>query len=105
MIHLASASSLSWYWLWHPLEGPGYQFWSGIGSDIGEITLLALAISWWRHINCASPHCWRLGKHPTADGLHKLCRKHHPDLPDHPLSLPEIHERHEAAKPSEEPPA
>src|ERR1017187_525388 len=32
--------------LLHPLEGFGYQFWSGIGSDAGEITLVGIALAW-----------------------------------------------------------
>jgi hypothetical protein len=98
MIHLASATSLSWYWLWHPLSGPGYQWWSGLGSDLGQVTLIGLLIGAWRQVNCASSWCFRLGKHATADGHHKLCRRHHPDLPNHRLSLSEIHERHHQAQ-------
>lgn len=99
MLHIASQTSLSWYWLWHPLSGPGYQFWSGLGSDLSEITLLGLALGAWRHVNCHAPWCFRLGKHPTADGQHKLCRRHHPDLPDRAPSLATIQARHRAAKP------
>jgi hypothetical protein len=99
MLHVASTTALTWYWLWHPLQGPGYQFWSGIASDIGEVTLIGGGIALYRKHNCGAPRCWRIGKHPTADGLHELCAKHHPDLPDHGrLSLKEIVERHHAAK-------
>lgn len=98
MIHAASTTALSWYWLWHPLAGPGYQFWSGIASDLGEVTLIAGALALLKHLNCDSPRCWRYGPHRTADGQHKLCRHHHPDLPSHKLSLAEIHARHHAAK-------
>lgn len=95
---VASSTALTFYWLWHPLIGPGYQFWSGIGSDIGQITLVGGLIAMYRKHNCGAPRCLRIGKHPTADGLHHLCRRHHPDLPDHRLSLAEIHQRHHAAK-------
>jgi hypothetical protein len=81
-------------WLFHPLFGKGYQFWSGAGSDISELTLLGIALGAWKHVNCAVPWCVRFGRHPTADGLHKLCRRHHPDLPSRRLSLDEIHARH-----------
>lgn len=97
MLHVASQTALSWYWLWHPLFGPGYQFYSGIASDVSELTLLGVALGAWRHVNCQAPWCFRIGHHRTADGHHKLCRRHHPDLPDHKLSLREIHERHEDA--------
>lgn len=94
MIHVAG---LTFYWLWHPLSGIGYQFWSGIGSDFGQLTLITgLAAVYWQH-TCHVGRCWRFGRHLTADGQHKLCRKHHPDLPNHRLSLAEIHERHHNA--------
>jgi hypothetical protein len=99
MLHLiASSTSLTWYWLWHPLQSVGYQFWSGLGSDISEITIIAGALAILKHLNCDSPRCFRYGPHRTADGHHKLCRHHHPDLPKHRLSLPEIQARHHAAK-------
>lgn len=30
------------------INGPIYAFWSGIGSDIGEITILGFVINWYR---------------------------------------------------------
>lgn len=102
MTHLASMTSLSLYWLWHPLSGPGYQFWSGIGSDVSEIAIIGGAIAVFRRWNCAAPGCLRHGRHPTADGQHCLCRKHHPDLPNKRLTLVEIHNRHYAAQHKEE---
>lgn len=95
-----------WHWLsqafstyvLHVQRSNGYQWWSGMGANFGEVTVIGLGITAWRHINCAAPRCPRRGTHPTADGQHKLCRKHHPDLPDRKLSLAEIHRRHHAAK-------
>jgi hypothetical protein len=86
-----------WSYVLHPLHGNAYQWWSGPGSDLGEVTLIGLLIAAYRHINCEAPRCPRRGPYKTADG-HKLCRKHHPDLPDHRLSLREIHFRHHKAK-------
>ena len=83
----------------HPLHGNGYQWHSGAGSDLGELTLIGTFVALWRHINCESPRCLRRGPYKTADGLHHLCRKHHPDLPNRKLSLAEIHARHQAATP------
>lgn len=82
----------------HPEHGNGYQLWSGAGSDLGEITMIGLAVAAFKHWNCEAPRCLRHGKHPTADGQHHLCRKHHPDLPNRRLSLAEIHLRHARAK-------
>lgn len=59
-----------------------YNFWSGIGSDIGEATLIGAIVAMARHKACHVRGCWRLGKHPVADGLYKVCAKHHPDVAD-----------------------
>lgn len=79
-------------------SGPYYGFLSGAGSDIGEVTLIGAVIGTYKHNNCASPHCFRLGRHPTADGLHRLCRHHHPDLMGKKRTLAEIHAAHWKAK-------
>ena len=107
-------------WLWHPLGNcPGtyaehirclsYNAWSGSFSDLGEITLVASALSLlilvWHHLNCGAPGCYRIGKHHYTDKdgkRHSLCHVH--DIDDHPKgphwwsrrrghSLEAIHER------------
>lgn len=77
-------------WLW--LSQRGYALTSSIG--IGWV--IVLGNLWW-HTRCDSPRCMRKGRHKTADGHHKLCRPHHPDLPNRKPSLNEIHLRHHAA--------
>jgi hypothetical protein len=67
-------------WLFTPLYGNGYQFWSGIGSDIGEITLISAAITWYFHNQCHVEGCRKIGKHPFKQ--YKLCSKHHPSTPE-----------------------
>lgn len=74
----------SWYWLAHPLEGAGYQFWSGIGSDFGELTIATAVLAglgtFWHKHNCHEHGCLRLSWHPDADG-HPVCKVHHEDHP------------------------
>lgn len=70
----------SWHALTHPLEGFGYQFWSGIGSDFGELTLLTALVVFLYHRNCHEHGCWRLSWHPDADG-HPACKRHHVEHP------------------------
>ena len=94
----ATVSSMVHTYLLHPLTGSGYQWWSGAGSDLGEITILGALLVGLRKVNCQSPRCWRIGHHRTADGLHHLCAVHHPDLPGRRLSLAEIHLRHRTAR-------
>lgn len=71
------------HWLFHPLFGKGYQFWSGIGSDAGEATILTgmvgFAVRDYRRRNCHYKGCWRLSWHPNPETGHPECKKHHPD--------------------------
>jgi hypothetical protein len=66
-----------------PLHGSGYQFWSGFGSDLGELSILVAlcGILWatWRRHNCHVRGCPRIIWKPH--GEHELCRKHHPHSP------------------------
>jgi len=69
----------------HGGPDPYYNFWSGIGSDIGEATLIsAVGIGVYtgiRKVNCHTKGCWRIGRH-TLDGTpYILCRHHHPEVP------------------------
>lgn len=62
--------------------GPQYGFWSGAGSDFGEVALLGGLWQLGHQSNCHEPRCWRLGLHHyDMDGqLVKLCKKHHPAI-------------------------
>ena len=61
-------------------SGTGYLFWSGIGSDLGELAIVGGLYGIYRKSNCEVHGCWRLGRHATAAGQH-VCRRHHPDGP------------------------
>lgn len=82
MIHLASQTALSWYWLWHPLEGPGYQFWSGIASDLGEVTLVGAVVALAKHHNCHHKGCLLPGHRHPVHGW-PACKKHWHEQPEH----------------------
>lgn len=95
MIHLASSTSLTWYWFWHPLQGVGYQFWSGIASDVGELTIVSgLAAVYWSH-TCHVGRCLRFGRHRLAGGKYAVCRHHLPGAPEK-LTVAHIHAEHAA---------
>lgn len=71
-------------WLLHytgsdNVSGPWYGFWSGFGSDLGEITLLGAILAAARHKNCTVKGCWRLG-HPDPEHGHPICKTHQPKL-------------------------
>jgi hypothetical protein len=80
---LAFAHDFSHY-IFEPLWGWGYQFWSGIGSDLGELVLITgLGTFFWRvkkktecHVE-APKNCHRFG-YPVPGTGHRACRKHHP---------------------------
>jgi hypothetical protein len=69
--------------------GPYYGFWSGFGSDLGEITLIGVILgalgTWYRRNNCHIDRCRRLS-HRQVSGLDEhgqpvtfhVCRRHHP---------------------------
>jgi hypothetical protein len=65
------------------LAGPYYGFWSGIGSDIAEFSLVGAAFTGvyqlTRKFNCHQRRCWRVGTHEAAGGQFLLCARHHPD--------------------------
>lgn len=78
-------------WLLHLLDefgitnmnGRWYAFWSGFGSDVGELALLGTMVAFWRKHTChvESPRfCWRWGAHPVEGTPYKTCAKHHPEI-------------------------
>lgn len=62
--------------------GPYYGFWSGFGSDLGELTIFAAVIGIYKKHNCHERGCWRLAKFDVTGTPYKVCRKHHPTIPD-----------------------
>lgn len=86
--------------MWHSIleffgivgeSGKGYAFWSGLGSDLGELGILAGLVTLVRQKNCHVHHCWRLGRHQVAGTPYTVCRRHHPD--DH-LTHADVLEAH-----------
>ena len=61
-------------------SGPYYGFFSGFGSDLGELAILGGVVQLFRHRNCHVKGCWRLGK-PVGDSAFLACHKHHPNHP------------------------
>jgi hypothetical protein len=57
--------------------GRWYLFWSGIGANLGELSVLAGIVSLYRKHTCHLDRCWRIGKYRHGEWL--LCRRHHPE--------------------------
>lgn len=71
-------------WLLHVLgvddvSGRWYGFWSGAGSDLGELAIIGGLASVARKHNCHVRRCWRVGRHPVEGTGYVVCRRHHPD--------------------------
>ena len=68
---------LHWLWVHTGIQGSGpwYGFWSGFGSDIGEVTIFGGILGMYYKHNCHQARCFRVGKH-TVDGT-PWCNKHH----------------------------
>lgn len=100
MIHpdlLHHALNLVFNWFGISGTGSHYGFWSGAGSDLGEVTLLAAVIAGYRKINCHTKGCLRIGRHelPVHDHLVvKLCAKCHPHHEGRAMTKHHIHRLH-----------
>jgi hypothetical protein len=84
MLHLLVLHGDAPLELLHPFRYWGYQFWSGIGSDLAEVTLITgaaiAAYRWKRNTEChveAPKNCHRFGR-PVPGTGHRACRLHHP---------------------------
>ena len=68
--------------------GPYYGFFSGSGSDLGEVAIIGgiatLVAGLWHKFNCHNEGCPRIGLHAVAGGTYVVCRKHHRAITGHP---------------------
>lgn len=88
--------------LLHPLRYWGYEFWSGLGSDFGELTLvvsaitgLVLAIRFYRtHLTCHVTTCNRPATHHVVGTPYRTCAPHHPTVPDGEITAEHIAQAH-----------
>lgn len=77
LLHISGISDTSGRW---------FAWWSGPGSDIGELAIIATVIATYRKFNCHIKRCWRLARHEyDLDGVkYHLCHKHHPATDERP---------------------
>jgi hypothetical protein len=59
--------------------GGWYNFWSGLGADIGGLTILGGAIGVYRKHNCHVHGCWRIAKQQVVGTSWVVCHHHHPE--------------------------
>ena len=71
-----------------------YSWWSGAGSDLGELTLVGMLIGMYKvKLNCHEPGCPWPGSHTVTsdDGaVVRLCHKHHPGVAGNKLTHADI---------------
>ena len=71
-------------------NGSHYLFWSGAGSDLAYLSVLATAAVYYRKENCKYRWCPFLGHYeftnPDTGVTRKLCAIHHPDVHHKTLS-------------------
>lgn len=72
--------------------GPYYGFWSGFGSDIGEVVLIGAIYAGLRKVNCHVKGCFRIGHYEVKGTPYKVCRKHHPSVPSEGATETMIHD-------------
>ena len=82
----------------------GYGFFSGIGSDLGEVALIVAIIAVYRKHNCHAQGCWRISRHPVEGTPWVVCRKHHPVINKAPTAA-QIAEDHRQAQQRAQSPA
>jgi hypothetical protein len=75
-----------------------YQFWSGFGSDIGEVAIIGGLVGIFRQHTCHTKHCYRIAKHPVEGTPYKVCRKCHPTIGNKAPTRAEIHSAHREAQ-------
>lgn len=71
-------------WIFLPLHGDGYQFWSGIaGSFVTSGGVYALFLTHLKRHNCHVKGCWRFGHLHPEHGW-PACRRHYDEDLDTP---------------------
>jgi hypothetical protein len=84
-------------------SGRVYLWWSGVGSDLGEVAIVGALVAHVRRHTCHVDHprfCWRPATHPVAGTPYRTCKKHHPAVPER-VSADHIADAHaEGASPA-----
>jgi hypothetical protein len=78
------------------LAGYGYGFFSGIGSDLGEVALIGAIIAVYRKHNCHVQRCWRVSRHPVHGTPWVVCRRHHPMIDKAPTAAQVVEDHRQA---------
>lgn len=61
--------------------GSWYAAWSGVGSDISELAIIAAVVGFYHKHNCHVDGCRRIGRLGIHGTPWVVCHKHHPTGP------------------------
>jgi hypothetical protein len=80
--HVLGADGKSWY-----------NFWSGVGADLGGFAVVGAAIGLFRKHNCHVRGCWRIAKQQVVGTSWVVCHHHHPE--GHPTAeqIAQVHSK------------
>lgn len=78
--------------------GSWYDFWSGLGADIGGLTILGAAVGAYRRHNCHVHGCWRIAKQEVVGTSWMVCHRHHPEGRPSAADVATAHARVRAAE-------
>lgn len=72
-----------WLYAFFGISGSGshYGWWSGTGSDIGELAIIGSMWALYRKHNCPVRRCPRICRYDVVGTPFQSCKKHHPEIP------------------------
>ena len=73
--------------------GSFYNFWSGLGADIGGLAFVGAGIGIYRKHNCHVSGCWRIAKQQVIGTSWMVCHHHHPEGRPTAEQIAQVHSR------------
>ncbi len=70
-----------------------YNFWSGVGADIGGFAFIGAAFGLYRKHNCHVGGCWRIAKQQVVGTSWVVCHHHHPEGRPTAEQVAQVHSR------------
>jgi hypothetical protein len=73
-------------------DGRGwYDFWSGLGADLGGLAFVGAGLGLYRKHNCHVHGCWRIAKQQVIGTSWVVCHHHHPQGRPTAEQVAEVH--------------
>ncbi len=78
--------------------GTWYNFWSGLGADIGGLAFVGAGFGLYRKHNCHVHGCWRIAKQQVIGTSWVVCHRHHPEGRPTAAQVAQVHSTFLAAE-------